>query len=75
MGRVTGFIAMAVVIGVATGLVLDRVVVVTLVGGGVFLLGVTSHPHQPSRSGRPLTAGRRGPAHCARFQATTSRPA
>ena len=40
MGRVMGFIALAVVIGVATGLVLHRVVVGMLVGGGVLLLGL-----------------------------------
>ena len=40
MGRVMGFIALAVVIGVATGLVLHRVVVGMLVGGGILLLGV-----------------------------------
>jgi hypothetical protein len=40
MGRVMGFIALAVVIGVATGLVLHRVVVGMLVGAGVLLLGL-----------------------------------
>jgi hypothetical protein len=40
MGRVMGFIALCVLIGVATGLVLDRVVVGMLVSGGIFLLGV-----------------------------------
>ena len=40
MGRVMAFIALAVLIGVATGLVLHRVVVGMLVGGGVLLLGV-----------------------------------
>jgi hypothetical protein len=40
VGRVMGFIALAVVIGVATGLVLHRVVVGMLVGGGVLILGL-----------------------------------
>ena len=40
MGRVMGFIALCVVIGVATGLVLDRVIVGMLVGGGLLLLGL-----------------------------------
>ena len=40
MGRVMGFIALAVLIGVATGLVLHRVVVGMLVGGGVLILGL-----------------------------------
>jgi hypothetical protein len=40
MGRVMGFIALAALIGVATGLVLHRVVVGMLVGGGVLLLGL-----------------------------------
>ena len=40
MGRVIGFIALCVVIGVATGVVLDRVMVGMLVGGGIFLLGL-----------------------------------
>ncbi len=40
MGRVMAFIALAVLIGVATGLVLHRVVVGMLVGGGVLLLGI-----------------------------------
>jgi hypothetical protein len=42
MGRVMGFIALAVVIGVATGLVLHRVVVGMLVGGGVLLWELSS---------------------------------
>ncbi len=41
MGRVMGFIALAVVIGVATGLVLHRVVVGMLVGGGRPALGTS----------------------------------
>jgi hypothetical protein len=40
MGRVMGFIALAVLIGIATGLVLHRVVVGMLVGAGVLLLGI-----------------------------------
>jgi hypothetical protein len=40
MSRVMAFIALAVVIGVATGLLLERVVVGMLVGGGILLLGV-----------------------------------
>jgi hypothetical protein len=40
MGRVIGFIALAALIGVATGLVLERVVVGMLVGGGILLLGL-----------------------------------
>ena len=40
MGRVMGFIALCVVIGVATGLVLDRVIVGMLVGAGLFLVGL-----------------------------------
>jgi hypothetical protein len=40
MGRVMGFIALAVLIGVASGLLLHRVVVGMLVGAGVLLLGL-----------------------------------
>jgi hypothetical protein len=40
MGRVMAFIALAFVIGVATGLVLHRVLVGMLVGGGVLILGL-----------------------------------
>ena len=40
MGRVMAFIALAVLIGVGTGLVLDRVIVGMLVGGGIFLVGL-----------------------------------
>jgi hypothetical protein len=40
MGRVMAFIALAVLIGVATGLVLHRVLVGMLVGGGVLILGL-----------------------------------
>ena len=40
MGRVMAFIGMAVLIGVATGLVLHRVVVGMLVGAGVLVLGI-----------------------------------
>jgi len=40
MGRVMGFIALAALIGVATGLLLHRVVVGMLVGAGVLLLGL-----------------------------------
>lgn len=40
MGRVMGFIALAVVIGVASGLVLHRVVLGMLIGAGVLLLGI-----------------------------------
>jgi hypothetical protein len=38
--RVMGFLALAALIGVATGLVLHRVVVGVLVGAGVLLLGI-----------------------------------
>jgi hypothetical protein len=38
--RVVGFMALAVVLGVATGLVLERVIVGVLVGAGVVLLGL-----------------------------------
>jgi hypothetical protein len=40
MGRVMGFIALCVLVGVATGLVLDRVIVGMLVGAGLFLVGL-----------------------------------
>jgi hypothetical protein len=40
MGRVMGFIALAALIGIATGLVLHRVVVGMLVGAGILLLGL-----------------------------------
>jgi len=40
MGRVMGFIALAALIGVATGVLLERVVVGMLVGGGILLLGL-----------------------------------
>ena len=40
MGRVMWFIALAVLIGVVTGLVLHRVLVGMLVGGGVLILGI-----------------------------------
>jgi hypothetical protein len=40
MGRVMAFIALAVLIGVATGLVLHRVLIGMLVGGGVLILGL-----------------------------------
>jgi hypothetical protein len=40
MGRVMGFIALAVLIGVATGLLLHRIVVGMLVAAGVLLLGL-----------------------------------
>ena len=40
MGRVMGFIALAVLIGVATGLVLHRVLFGMLVGGGLLILGL-----------------------------------
>ena len=40
MGRAMGFIALCVLIGVATGLVLDRVIVGMLVGAGLFLVGL-----------------------------------
>ena len=40
MGRVMGFITLAALIGVVTGLVLHRVVVGMLVAGGVLLLGL-----------------------------------
>ena len=38
MGRVTAYIALAALIGVATGLVLHRVVLGMLVGGGILIL-------------------------------------
>jgi hypothetical protein len=50
MGRVMGFIALCVLIGVATGLVLDRVIVGMLVGAGIFLLALFIFI---SRAGRP----------------------
>ena len=40
MGRVMGFVALAVLIGVATGLVLHRVLVGMLVGGGLLIAGL-----------------------------------
>ena len=40
MWRVMGFIALAVLIGVATGLALHRVLVGMLVGGGVLIFGI-----------------------------------
>jgi hypothetical protein len=40
MHRVMLFIAMAVLIGVATGVVLHRVVLGMLVGGGILILGL-----------------------------------
>jgi hypothetical protein len=40
MGRVMWLFALAALIGVVTGLILERVVVGMLVGGGIFLLGV-----------------------------------
>jgi hypothetical protein len=40
MSRVMGFIALAALIGVASGLLLHRVVVGMLVGAGVLLLGL-----------------------------------
>jgi hypothetical protein len=39
MGRVMGFLALAAVIGIVTGLALHRVIVGMLVGAGVLLLG------------------------------------
>jgi hypothetical protein len=50
MGRVMGFIALAVVIGVATGVALHRVLVGMLVGGGILLLGIVI---VISRAGQP----------------------
>ncbi len=52
MGRVMGFIALAIVIGVATGLVLHRVLVGMLVGGGVLLLGLLIVINRADRPGR-----------------------
>ena len=40
MPRVFGFIVLAGVIGVATGVVLDRVLLGMLVSGGILLLGI-----------------------------------
>jgi hypothetical protein len=40
MGRVMAFIALAITIGVATGVLLERVLVGMLVGGGILLLGI-----------------------------------
>ena len=40
MPRVFGFIALAVVIGLATGVVLHRVLLGMLVSGGILLLGI-----------------------------------
>lgn len=54
MGRVMAFIALAVLIGVATGLVLDRVVVGMLVGGGIFLLGLFILISRADRRGSEL---------------------
>ena len=38
--RVVGFIVLAGLIGVATGLVLERIIVGVLVGAGILLLGI-----------------------------------
>jgi hypothetical protein len=38
--RVVGFIVLALVIGLATNLVLDRVLIGMLVSGGILLLGI-----------------------------------
>ena len=51
MGRVMAFIALAVVIGVATGLVLHRVLVGMLVGGGVLILGILIAINRADTSG------------------------
>jgi hypothetical protein len=40
MGRVMWFIALALLIGVATGLALQRVIVGVLVGAGILMLGL-----------------------------------
>jgi hypothetical protein len=40
MGRVMGFIALCVLVGVGTGLVLDRVILGMLLGGALFLAGL-----------------------------------
>ena len=51
MGRVMAFIALAVAIGVATGLVLHRVLVGMLVGGGVLILGILIAINRADSSG------------------------
>jgi len=58
MGRVTAYIALAALIGVATGLVLHRVVLGMLVGGGILILELlillsrldSSHPEPSGQS-------------------------
>jgi hypothetical protein len=40
MGRVMWFLALALVIGVGTGLALHRVIVGVLVGAGILMLGL-----------------------------------
>ena len=50
MGRVMAFFTLAIVIGVVTALVLDRILVGMLVGGGVLILGIVI---LISRAGRP----------------------
>jgi hypothetical protein len=58
MHRVVWFIALAVVIGVATGVVLHRVLLGMLVTGGIFLLGIvmliSRSEDDPDRAEPPL---------------------
>jgi hypothetical protein len=58
MHRVLGFIALAAVIGVATGVVLHRVLLGMLVSGGILLLGIvmliSRAEDDPDRAEPPL---------------------
>jgi NADH:ubiquinone oxidoreductase subunit 3 (subunit A) len=59
--RVMAYIAFAAVIGIATGLVLHRVIVGVLVGAGVLLLGLVILINRAGPSGtEPYETGRRG---------------
>lgn len=51
LGRVVGFIAVAIVIGVVTNLVLHRVLVGMLVAGGILLVGLFMLIGRPDPSG------------------------
>ncbi len=51
MNRVMGFITLAIVIGVVTGLVLHRVLLGMLVGGGVLILGLLMLMRRAERPG------------------------
>ena len=58
MGRVVGFIVMAGVIGVTTGVVLHRVLLGMLVSAGILLLGIvmiiSRAEDDPDRAEPPL---------------------